>query len=618
MLQKLETLRDKLSDLSKSNRSLRLLKLQDKWNFDLAALDQIQTTKHSSTQQIIKRLMSGSTPLYLISNQSEEEIGIKINQQLATLQRNLSAIEEETGLYSVYIGYPFLSGKMTDGTFVQAPIFLFPVRLEKQTEGNNPGWILTRETGEEPTINRTLLLAIQKYCQLKIDDQIYDNAKELAKENLATELCRLLTASGVTTVVDDGAMAKLPEFTQKTIPGVPEGHFTIKTHAVLGHFPQGNSTLLKDYDELIKNIKETTNLGLLEEILLENSSVTEGVSDNTLSLDIDAISHKELYNVTDLDASQEEVILGIDKTNGMVVHGPPGTGKSQVIVNLISRAIAKSQKVMVVCQKRAALDVVYQRLDSVGLADHVALVHDATTDRKQLYQKLEAVLDEKYLHQADTEANDYHKLADKIDAKTTYFNDIAAALWSRQPCELTPFQLYTRSKMLSSNEIMLNLGNLPDTISIERLEKLLTTITTLGNCYGKYGHENYSWVKRTSFATMDNSQRYELTKQLNLALSQSETIEALHKEKYTEYFTPEECWSHSIIIENGVRKVGNYNNGKFLSKLYLWFWVRFNGKPIIEKVAPDGFKDYKSDQWNQLEQRLIHLFKYTEATRTLH
>ncbi|MED4205736.1 AAA domain-containing protein [Neobacillus mesonae] len=60
----------------------------------------------------------------------------------------------------------------------------------------------------------------------------------------------------------------------------------------------------------------------------------------------------------------------------MVVHGPPGTGKSQVIVNLVTDALYQDKKILVVCQKRAALDVVYQRLDSLGLSNYTALIHD--------------------------------------------------------------------------------------------------------------------------------------------------------------------------------------------------------------------------------------------------
>ncbi|SDH44659.1 AAA domain-containing protein [Desulfosporosinus hippei] len=83
---------------------------------------------------------------------------------------------------------------------------------------------------------------------------------------------------------------------------------------------------------------------------------------------MDKIPEIQQYFITDLDVSQEEVILSAQYEKGVVVHGPPGTGKSQVIANLVSQALANNKKVLIVCQKRVALDVVYQRLEAVGIA----------------------------------------------------------------------------------------------------------------------------------------------------------------------------------------------------------------------------------------------------------
>ena len=72
-----------------------------------------------------------------------------------------------------------------------------------------------------------------------------------------------------------------------------------------------------------------------------------------------------------MDAFQENALKAVKKGNSIVVQGPPGTGKSQLICNLISDFIARGKRVLVVCQKRAALDVVYNRLsDSVVVKNH--------------------------------------------------------------------------------------------------------------------------------------------------------------------------------------------------------------------------------------------------------
>ena len=70
-----------------------------------------------------------------------------------------------------------------------------------------------------------------------------------------------------------------------------------------------------------------------------------------------------------------------------MIQGPPGTGKSQLIANLVSDYIARGKKVLVVSQKRAALDVVFERLEKAGFGPFLGLVHDFRGDQKALFEK---------------------------------------------------------------------------------------------------------------------------------------------------------------------------------------------------------------------------------------
>ena len=77
-----------------------------------------------------------------------------------------------------------------------------------------------------------------------------------------------------------------------------------------------------------------------------------------------------------------------------MVRGPPGTGKSQVIVNLISDALTNNKKILVVCQKRAALEVVKQRLGQVDLDRYVVFLEKELDDRIKMYQQLYKIIEE--------------------------------------------------------------------------------------------------------------------------------------------------------------------------------------------------------------------------------
>jgi ATP-dependent exoDNAse (exonuclease V) alpha subunit len=83
-------------------------------------------------------------------------------------------------------------------------------------------------------------------------------------------------------------------------------------------------------------------------------------------------SPKADYSVLDADSSQRSAIDAVLSGRSLVIHGPPGTGKSQTIANLIAALVAKGRKVLFVAEKRAAIDAVLSRLKGVGLGGHGA------------------------------------------------------------------------------------------------------------------------------------------------------------------------------------------------------------------------------------------------------
>src|SRR5262249_3279311 len=93
------------------------------------------------------------------------------------------------------------------------------------------------------------------------------------------------------------------------------------------------------------------------------------------------------------DPCQARTVRLARQAEMLVVHGPPGTGKSQTIVNMIGAHLARGQRVLLVCDKRIALDVVYYRLDRLGLGKLCAVVHDAQSDQRDLYRSVREQLE---------------------------------------------------------------------------------------------------------------------------------------------------------------------------------------------------------------------------------
>ncbi len=96
----------------------------------------------------------------------------------------------------------------------------------------------------------------------------------------------------------------------------------------------------------------------------------------------------EMYNVMDIDPSQQQVVDVVKTGENLVVEGPPGTGKSQTITNLIAELLAAGKSVLFVAEKMAALEVVKSRLERVGLGDYCLELHGRKSSPATMIQAL--------------------------------------------------------------------------------------------------------------------------------------------------------------------------------------------------------------------------------------
>lgn len=96
----------------------------------------------------------------------------------------------------------------------------------------------------------------------------------------------------------------------------------------------------------------------------------------------------ETCEIHDADGSQTLAILEANTGRSMLIEGPPGTGKSQTISNIIAEAVAAGRKVLFVAEKSAALDVVFRRLREAGLGDACLELHSNKTNKRGFYAEL--------------------------------------------------------------------------------------------------------------------------------------------------------------------------------------------------------------------------------------
>jgi hypothetical protein len=111
------------------------------------------------------------------------------------------------------------------------------------------------------------------------------------------------------------------------------------------------------------------------------------------------------FQVVDADSSQQEVILAAKSGTDLVVEGPPGTGKSQTITNLVAEFLAAGKSVLFVSEKMAALEVVYDRLKRAGLGDFCLEMHSHKASKKKVIEELRRTLEGQRPKRAEDESS---------------------------------------------------------------------------------------------------------------------------------------------------------------------------------------------------------------------
>lgn len=148
----------------------------------------------------------------------------------------------------------------------------------------------------------------------------------------------------------------------------------------LASFRYRRMSLVRDYDAMVRDgIKNTPFDALFSPVPRD---VTRPLP---MELPVD-----QRFDVVPCDPTQAQAISEAREGRNYIIQGPPGTGKSQTITNLIADYVARGQRVLFVCEKRAAIDVVFARLKAIGLGPLCCLIHDAQADKKDFVHDLKA------------------------------------------------------------------------------------------------------------------------------------------------------------------------------------------------------------------------------------
>jgi very-short-patch-repair endonuclease/DNA polymerase III delta prime subunit len=346
----------------------------------------------------------------LVLDKQESDTAEKLDVT-ALLDKNLNKLKlkhkevgEEKGIHTLHLLLGSVSFQIDKKDF-HAPLCLFPVLLEKDSKG------LYQVSGEDQSPKENLALWYLLEKQWGIQLPVLDSDTDYTFEKVQTWLlacCQLLEQRSdlITFILNtDCYLANLD--TQKQVMlleilTLAESEFFLNNQIVQALFnPEGTPATTNN------DAEECTHEGL----------PTNWADELSLS------------PVLPCDPSQQKVVHTALTGKNLVVEGPPGTGKSQTITNLIAEFMKQGKSVLFVSEKQTALDVVYSRLQKTELSDFCLDLHSPKTTLKTVLPKVQNLINHSLektfsLGQSSFSLSQYQTVKTELETYRTFLNTV--------------------------------------------------------------------------------------------------------------------------------------------------------------------------------------------------
>jgi len=394
-----------LEDELAANKSFSLLgqsKLMsglDPRSFALQAsqFDQDPVIRHLEEELHARRLRSSLTEL-------------EINRRLLELYRRSRFEMEESGANTLYLALGFLEWKETpesDRTH-RAPILLIPVKLERKSV--HQGFSVQRYD-EDAMINVTLLELLKRDCEMEIP--------------------------GVNPPPEDESgvdVAKVFWLFQQAVKDMPG--WEVHREVWIAQFSFSKFLLWKDLNDRISTLSANPVIHHL--VNRPGEAFLDGVENISATALDQSLRYEEIFCPVSADSSQLAAVVAAAQGKNFVMHGPPGTGKSQTITNLIAHCLALGKRVLFVAEKRAALEVVHKRLSQIGLGPFCLELHSNKTGKAEVLNQFGEAMD--FADQQNSE--EWRYLARQLEASRNQLNHFVAELHRIYPNRMSAYHCY--------------------------------------------------------------------------------------------------------------------------------------------------------------------------------
>ena len=318
---------------------------------------------------------------------------------------------EEGGARTVFLALGVLKWK--DGTGAKAPTYRAPLILCPVDLAKLPGkdGFSLRRADEDSVTNTTLLEMLRREHHVEVQ--------------------------GVDPLPEDEHGVDVPAVMEAWRKAVaPLDGWSVESEVWLGRFSFGKFLMWRDLTERADDLAKSP---IVAHLIAGGGAFDDGVP---------AVEPSQTDALTDAkwppcpvaaDSSQLSAVLAAVNGRSFVLHGPPGTGKSQTITNLIACCMAAGKSVLFVAEKRAALDVVHRRLKKVGLSPFCLELHSNKAGKTDVLRQFSEALE--YAGSKPPEAWD--ATLDDLRASRRALDAYVEALHAQSPCGLTPYRAFS-------------------------------------------------------------------------------------------------------------------------------------------------------------------------------
>lgn len=299
------------------------------------------------------------------------------DSRVRRLVKRTKDFKRETGKHGLFLGFPFIVYRtrkidQSKTALRIAPLMLWPIRIESAVTSRGSITVAFEKELEEARLNPALETVLE--LDKKQLEQWEQCADDILKRNSINHK-EILEAFAHLAPIPDRQLKKLPSPDTK----VEVGEKFIASAGVIFNCDYSGKVIADDLQHMRNRPLTGTALERALRVS-ESEDFTKPATEATKLLDN--------FCVLASDPSQLEAVAMARGKFGLHIEGPPGTGKSQTIVNIIADSVSKGETVLVICEKQAALRIVEKRLTAENLGNRLCLISDPTKDRLPIIKEL--------------------------------------------------------------------------------------------------------------------------------------------------------------------------------------------------------------------------------------